>query len=259
MKHILVLLSMCVFLPQFVAAAEKAPDFSVKRAAGEVNLYSLLKKNTVVMIFFGKDSSASWKKLSDVDALAAEYRYRGSGFELITLVAGKSPAELAALKESHWVNVDLFPDAGGKIARSFQVNDYPSVVIVDPFGAVQFLGMATNNQLREKLNAFVDKPVEKAFCPVDKMWVVVTDKTPAAVYKNKRYYFCTPDDHGGQRMDQDFLKDPERYLSAQNPGAVEPKQTQKPPLVYVCPMHSDVRQGAPGLCPKCGMELKKEN
>jgi hypothetical protein len=24
---------------------------------------------------------------------------------------------------------------------------------------------------------------------------------------------------------------------------------------YYCPMHSDVRQSAPGKCPKCGMDL----
>ena len=27
---------------------------------------------------------------------------------------------------------------------------------------------------------------------------------------------------------------------------------------YYCPMHSDVRQTAPGKCPKCGMELVAE-
>jgi hypothetical protein len=28
--------------------------------------------------------------------------------------------------------------------------------------------------------------------------------------------------------------------------------------VYVCPMHSDVRQPNPGKCPKCGMALLPE-
>ena len=28
--------------------------------------------------------------------------------------------------------------------------------------------------------------------------------------------------------------------------------------MYVCPMHSDVRRGEPGKCPKCGMTLVKE-
>jgi hypothetical protein len=28
---------------------------------------------------------------------------------------------------------------------------------------------------------------------------------------------------------------------------------------YICPMHSTVRQGAPGKCPTCGMPLVPEN
>ena len=28
--------------------------------------------------------------------------------------------------------------------------------------------------------------------------------------------------------------------------------------VYLCPMHSDVRQASPGQCPKCGMALLPE-
>ena len=30
------------------------------------------------------------------------------------------------------------------------------------------------------------------------------------------------------------------------------------PAVYICPMHSDVRQPTPGKCPKCGMNLVAE-
>jgi Cu+-exporting ATPase len=28
--------------------------------------------------------------------------------------------------------------------------------------------------------------------------------------------------------------------------------------IYICPMHSDVRQSEPGNCPKCGMALLPE-
>ena len=28
--------------------------------------------------------------------------------------------------------------------------------------------------------------------------------------------------------------------------------------VYICPMHTDVRQSNPGKCPKCGMDLVPE-
>lgn len=72
------------------------------------------------------------------------------------------------------------------------------------------------------------------------------------------------DDHDGRRMDQEFLTDPERYLrearphmEKENRGA---KPSQAPPAegIYICPMHPEVRQSAPGKCPKCGMKLKKD-
>lgn len=28
--------------------------------------------------------------------------------------------------------------------------------------------------------------------------------------------------------------------------------------VYVCPMHPEVKQASPGKCPKCGMELERQ-
>jgi Heavy metal binding domain len=32
----------------------------------------------------------------------------------------------------------------------------------------------------------------------------------------------------------------------------------QPPAVYICPMHSNVRQSMPGRCPQCGMALLPE-
>jgi hypothetical protein len=35
-------------------------------------------------------------------------------------------------------------------------------------------------------------------------------------------------------------------------------QTKSSAVVYVCPMHADVRQPGPGTCPHCGMKLLPE-
>jgi hypothetical protein len=35
-------------------------------------------------------------------------------------------------------------------------------------------------------------------------------------------------------------------------------QDQSAASVYLCPMHSEVRQPNPGKCPKCGMDLLPE-
>ena len=57
-------------------------------------------------------------------------------------------------------------------------------------------------------------------------------------------------------------EDPGRYPNP--PGTVasrigNPAQPQTGgPMVYVCPMHPEVRQSEPGSCPKCGMTLKPQ-
>ena len=33
---------------------------------------------------------------------------------------------------------------------------------------------------------------------------------------------------------------------------------QQDALVYICPMHKDVREAEPGQCPDCGMALVRE-
>ncbi|HUL92275.1 MAG TPA: heavy metal-binding domain-containing protein [Burkholderiales bacterium] len=35
-------------------------------------------------------------------------------------------------------------------------------------------------------------------------------------------------------------------------------QSEAAPQVYICPMHRNVRQGQPGKCPQCGMDLLPE-
>ena len=241
----------------------KAPDFVFRNSEGDVTFSSLLKSNKIALIYFGDDSKKSWEQLSQMDALLGEFKYRGSNSELLVFIGGKTPSDLDNLEEEHWLNVGLLADQDGKITKSYGVRNHPTIVMVDPFGNIQYrTEVASQNTMREKLNAYVDKPVVNAFCPVDKMWVVVTDKTPSLVYKGNRYYFCTSEDHGGRRMDQEFLQDPDRYV-AEARLHLEKEKTKTNPtpsetnVLYECPMKDSPAQKKPGQCPKCGMLLQK--
>jgi YHS domain-containing protein len=135
---------------------------------------------------------------------------------------------------------------------------------VDPFGEIFFDGAPpAEDELRKLINARVDKSVVKAFCPVDKMWVVVTDKTPSVVHKGERFYFCMPEDHDGLRMDREFLQDPDRYAReakahlAKEAAKKKPSSDDSPPPAYLCPMKCVPAQNKPGRCPTCGMLLEK--
>jgi Cu+-exporting ATPase len=50
-----------------------------------------------------------------------------------------------------------------------------------------------------------------------------------------------------------FLADPAKYLQEGQPPAAAP-----PGTIYTCPMHPEIRQEGPGVCPICGMALEPE-
>ena len=76
----------------------------------------------------------------------------------------------------------------------------------------------------------------------------------------KRYFFC------GAGCKRKFDANPDLYLNAPRPAGparAHPHQHVSAPgapaekgTVYTCPMHPEVRQIGPGICPECGMALE---
>ncbi|MBI5889100.1 MAG: heavy metal translocating P-type ATPase [Nitrosomonadales bacterium] len=82
--------------------------------------------------------------------------------------------------------------------------------------------------------------------PVCKMRVTASDDTLNTEFAGERYYFCS------KHCLEKFKADPRAYLV---PGVHE---SRPPGVSYTCPMHPEIRQPAPGNCPKCGMTLEPE-
>ena len=79
--------------------------------------------------------------------------------------------------------------------------------------------------------------------PVCGMTVDEQTAAGSAEYEGERYYFCST------HCLHKFQAAPEHYTRPPATSAV-------PPAVYTCPMHPEIRQDAPGTCPKCGMALE---
>ncbi|MBK9154057.1 MAG: HAD-IC family P-type ATPase [Chloracidobacterium sp.] len=95
--------------------------------------------------------------------------------------------------------------------------------------------------------------------PVCKMLVVPETAAAEYEYAGKQYYFCNP----GCKVK--FAADPKRYLSQETgdwrqesdvPDSVLGSQASHTTAEYTCPMHPEIVQIGPGLCPKCGMALE---
>ena len=65
-------------------------------------------------------------------------------------------------------------------------------------------------------------------------------------YRDHTYSFCC------QGCRDKFQADPVKYLGPAHP----PPPLAPPGALYTCPMHPEVRQIGPGVCPKCGMALE---
>jgi len=61
------------------------------------------------------------------------------------------------------------------------------------------------------------------------------------------YFFC------GAGCKTKFLADPEKYLAPKPAPTAVPAASD---AIYTCPMHPEVRQNGPGICPICGMALE---
>jgi Cu+-exporting ATPase len=66
-------------------------------------------------------------------------------------------------------------------------------------------------------------------------------------YQGTAYHFCSA------KCMEKFNARPDAYV---NPVKAEPAQAMPEGTIYTCPMHPEIRQPAPGNCPKCGMALE---
>jgi Cu+-exporting ATPase len=82
----------------------------------------------------------------------------------------------------------------------------------------------------------------------------VTEQSPHSIkHSGKMLYFCSA------RCKGKFTENPSQYHQS-NPVNTEPvtAEINATGTIYTCPMHPEVRQDKPGVCPKCGMSLEPE-
>ena len=93
----------------------------------------------------------------------------------------------------------------------------------------------------------VDKPYTDPVCGMK----VGANPEKEIEHGGQTYHFCST-----RCMDK-FRADPAAYTGPGSPddgtAATMPEGT-----IYTCPMHPEIRQPAPGTCPKCGMALEPE-
>ncbi|HET7711336.1 MAG TPA: heavy metal translocating P-type ATPase [Thermoanaerobaculia bacterium] len=98
--------------------------------------------------------------------------------------------------------------------------------------------------------AFIGKKEAEAIDPVCGMKVEPSRAAGSSEHEGATYYFCS------KHCKAKFDADPGSFLRAAPAKGAEPEPVSG--ADYVCPMDPEVREPAPGPCPKCGMALEPE-
>jgi cation transport ATPase len=81
---------------------------------------------------------------------------------------------------------------------------------------------------------------------------VTADPDKSLVHLGVTYHFCS------QHCITKFKAEPDHYLHPDKTSKT-PQSAIKKDVIYTCPMHPEIQQVGPGVCPKCGMTLEPMN
>ncbi len=90
----------------------------------------------------------------------------------------------------------------------------------------------------------LDKPHTDPVCKMQ----VAADPAKMIRHDGRSNYFCS------SGCMEKFRANPDAYLHPE--AEVNMEQAAPAGTIYTCPMHPEIRQAAPGNCPKCGMTLE---
>jgi P-type Cu+ transporter len=88
--------------------------------------------------------------------------------------------------------------------------------------------------------------------PVCGMAVDPADAAGSHEHHGRTYYFCNPS------CLERFRANPSEFVQADGRAVSPAPQATPGARAYVCPMDPEVRESAPGACPKCGMALEPD-
>ena len=94
----------------------------------------------------------------------------------------------------------------------------------------------------------MNAPDTEVLDPVCGMTITPESAVGHVEHRGKTYYFCN------ESCLERFRAEPEAFVGEAIPGTRKTAEGAS----YVCPMDPDVRQFAPGPCPRCGMALEPE-
>lgn len=126
------------------AVENYAPDFSIVTSTGEYVSSDELKGKILLLDFWGAWCQPCISAIPFLSDLAK--KYRKESFVLISVDVNDDEAKWRDFIDKNRMNWTHTRDGNNKIQRLFQVNAFPTYILVDHEGVIQYRGMGSSMQ-----------------------------------------------------------------------------------------------------------------
>lgn len=245
---------LAMFAYGVAGSAETLTDFSLPGLDGKAVSTQTLRQDKVLVVKLGA-TWCGWCQRESKELLALSKEFAPSDLGILDVYIMEDAETVAPYVENLPFTVLL--DEDGRVARSFNVEGIPVMLVVDPNGTITYRGNFTPyaTLVKEAKAALAERKARPAAettagkaqteCPV--MGGAIDEKY-FADYKGQRAYFCCA------ACVETFKKDPEKFLKAMAEQGVGPEK-----VAAVCTKCGQIKGSAecckPGhaTCPKCGL------
>ena len=121
--------------PAYRYLGQSAPDFALRAAQGPNLRLSEYRGEVVLLAFFGSRCGQCAPQLSSLSRLVETYRAAG-----LTAIAVNVDDNQDAAREfiaAHQMGVPMLLDPGKSVARQYQIDNLPMLLIIDRSGAIR--------------------------------------------------------------------------------------------------------------------------
>jgi peroxiredoxin/YHS domain-containing protein len=254
-KRVLYAVGFCVLLAySVVSAAETLTDFSLPGLDGKSVSTQSLRQDKVLVVKLGA-TWCGWCQRETKELLALRKEFAPSDLGILDVYIMEDAETVAPYAKGLPFTVLL--DEDGRVARSFNVEGIPVMLVVDPTGKIAYRGNFTPHAtlLEEVKAALAERKAKPSTettagkaqtqCPVMDGAI---DEKYFADHEGQRVYFCCAG------CVETFKKDPEKYLKAMAEQGVGPEK-----VAAICTQCGQIEGSAdcckPGqaTCPRCGL------
>ncbi|PIE42224.1 MAG: redoxin [Gammaproteobacteria bacterium] len=138
---------------------DKAGNFTLKSNQGENLRLSEQRGQVILMTFWGSWCGQCKQQLKGLESLFLQYKDKG--FQVWAVSQDEDPEKAAYNARQSGVSYPVLFDTEHRVAKSYKIDDLPTVVIADRDGTIRYVNEKHKNKYLEQYQEQVNKLVNE--------------------------------------------------------------------------------------------------